>query len=59
MSLTEQDLLSALRELYEASKDMTSGSLPSGDYLELYHLALKWAERLIRTDDRSGQLSHM
>ena len=57
MSLAEQDLLSALRELCESSKVMTSGSLPTGDQLDRYLQATAWAERLIRQNDRNQELS--
>jgi len=47
MTLLEYDLLSALRELYEASKEMTSGELPTDEQLERHQQALSWAERVM------------
>ena len=55
MSLIEDDLLAALRELYGSSKDMTSGKLPSAEAMERYHLALTWAERVMKSAE-GGQV---
>lgn len=52
MTLIEGDLLSALRELYEASKVMTSGQVTSADDMQRYYQALSWAERVIKTAER-------
>jgi hypothetical protein len=49
--MAEEDLLSALTELFEASKAMTSGSLHTAAEMERYQLALSWAERLIRSSN--------
>lgn len=48
MTHLEQDLLAALKELYEASSMMTSGQLPSADDLERYQRSLGWTERVIK-----------
>lgn len=48
MTLIEEDLLGALRELYESSKLLTNGQLPSAADMERYHLALARAERMFR-----------
>lgn len=47
MSIIEEDLLSALKELLEASLIMTNGSLPSADEFERYHRAIEWSKRVI------------
>jgi len=52
MTLIETDLLSALKELHEASKAMTSGHVPSGDDVERYSRALAWSERVIKSAER-------
>lgn len=52
MTLEEQDLLAALKELLEASKSMTSGALPSAQDLERYHNAVIWAKRVIDRTER-------
>ena len=48
MTLIEYDLLSALKELYESSMEMTNGRLPSANDLERYYQALAWSERVIK-----------
>ena len=58
MSMTEEDLLSALTELYEASQAMTSGMLHSAEDMERYYLALSWAERLIRLHKNPTERTH-
>jgi hypothetical protein len=55
-TILEEDLLSALVELYETSKNMTSGNLPTGTELERYHQALAWSERVIKLAE-SGKRS--
>lgn len=47
MTLIEEDLLAALKELLEASLTMTSGKLPSAQDMERYHRAIEWSERVI------------
>lgn len=49
MTLIEDDLLSALKELYESSNIMTSGQIPSADDMQRYYQALTWAERVIKS----------
>ena len=49
MTLIEDDLLSALKELCEASKVMTSGQVSSADDMQRYYQALAWAERVIKS----------
>jgi pterin-4a-carbinolamine dehydratase len=52
MTLTEQDLLAALKELQEAALAMTSGKLPSASELERYHHAIDWSKRVIDRAER-------
>ena len=47
MTLIEDDLLSALKELQEASLAMTSGKLTSAQELERYLQAIEWSKRVI------------
>jgi pterin-4a-carbinolamine dehydratase len=47
MTLIEDDLLSALKELQEASLAMTSGQLPSSQDIERYQQAIEWSKRVI------------
>ena len=52
MTLIEDDLLSALKELLETSQAMTSGRLPSAFELERYLRALEWSKRVISLAER-------
>lgn len=52
MTLIEDDLLSALRELQEASLAMTSGKLPTASELERYQRAIEWSKRVIALAER-------
>ena len=54
-TMSEEDLLSALTELYESSLAMTSVALYSAAEMERYQLALSWAERLIRQDKNTTE----
>ena len=47
MTLIENDLLTALKELREASLAMTSGKLHSGSEMDRYTQALEWSQRVI------------
>jgi len=47
VTLIEDDLLAALKELSEAALAMTSGRLPTSQELERYHRAIAWSERVI------------
>jgi hypothetical protein len=47
VTLLENDLHAALKELVEASLAMTSGKLPSADDMERYHRAIAWSKRVI------------
>ncbi|MDD2735198.1 MAG: hypothetical protein PHF56_14775 [Desulfuromonadaceae bacterium] len=47
MTLMEDDLLAALKELQEASLAMTTGKLPSASDLERFHRAIEWSKRVI------------
>jgi hypothetical protein len=51
MTLVEEDLLAALKELYESSKVMTDGKRTTGEEMNRYYQAQAWAERLIRLHD--------
>ena len=53
VSLIEDDLLAALRELREASLAMTSGKLPTSYELERYHQAIAWSERVIELAEKT------
>jgi hypothetical protein len=48
MTLIEDDLLAALKELYETSKLITSGEFTAGD-MERYYRALAWSERVMKS----------
>ena len=52
MTLIEDDLLSALKELLEASLTMTSGSLHTAEELERYQRAIEWSKRVITLAER-------
>lgn len=47
MTLLEEDLFSALRELLEISEIMTSGQQFSADDMERFHRSKAWAKRVI------------
>lgn len=53
MTMMEDDLLSALKELVEASQAMTSGQLPTADEMERYNRAIAWSKRVIDLAERS------
>lgn len=53
VTVMEDDLLAALKELYEASLAMTSGRLPSGNDMERYNRAIEWSKRVITLAERS------
>jgi hypothetical protein len=53
VTLMEDDLLSALKELHEASLAMTSGRLPTADEMERYNRAIEWSKRVITLAERS------
>ena len=53
MTLIEDDLLTVLKELLEASLAMTSGRLPTADEMERYNRAIKWSKRVIAFAERS------
>lgn len=46
-----EDLLSALKELLEASSVMATGRLPTESQLERYMRAKEWAGRLINREE--------
>lgn len=56
MTLIEEDLYAALRELYESSKTMTSGGRTTGEEMNRYYQALACAERLIRLEKTEEKL---
>lgn len=59
MTLVEEDLFAALKELYESSKIMTNGSRTTGEEMNRYYQALAWAERLLKlaeTEERLGTI---
>lgn len=47
MTLLEEDLLAALKELHTASQAAISGCLLSTDELERLHKANEWSKRVI------------
>jgi len=53
VTMMEDDLLAALKELHEASLAMTSGKLPTGDDMERYNRAIEWSKRVITLAERS------
>jgi pterin-4a-carbinolamine dehydratase len=53
MTMMEDDLLSALKELTEASLAMTCGQLPSADEMQRYNQAIEWSKRVIALAERS------
>jgi pterin-4a-carbinolamine dehydratase len=52
MTLIESDLLSALKELQEASLKMTSGKLQSTEDMDRFHRAIAWSNRVIALAER-------
>ena len=52
MTLIEDDLLAALKELQEASLAMTNGQLSSTNDLVKYQQAIEWSKRLISLAER-------
>ncbi|NVN92833.1 MAG: hypothetical protein HXX11_19865 [Desulfuromonadales bacterium] len=53
MTLIEEDLLAALKELQESALAMTSGRLPSSRELERYQRAIAWSKKVIALAERS------
>ena len=53
VTLIEDDLLTVLKELREASLAMTSGRLPSADEMERYNRAIEWSNRVITLAEKS------
>jgi hypothetical protein len=53
MTMMEDDLLTVLKELMEASLAMTSGQLPSADNMQRYNQAIEWSKRVIDLAERS------
>ena len=53
VSLIEDDLLAALKELREASLAMTSGKLHTGKEMERYHQAIAWSVRVIELAEKT------
>jgi hypothetical protein len=53
VTLIEDDLVTVLKELLEASQAMTSGRLPSSDDMERYNRAIEWSNRVIAFAERS------
>ena len=51
--MIEDDLLTVLKELLEASMAMTSGKLPSADNMERYNRAIVWSKRVIELAEKS------
>ncbi len=53
MTLLEEDLLAALKELYESSKLMTSGSRISSEEMTRYYQSLAWTERVLKLANKT------
>lgn len=53
MTLNEDDLLAALKELQEASLAMTGGSLHSADEMQRYVKAIARSKRMIELAERA------
>ena len=53
MTLIENDLLAALKELQETSLLMTSGQLRSAEEMERYHQAIAWSNRVIELAEKT------
>jgi len=53
VTLVEDYLLSALKELLETSLVMISGKLPSADDMERYSKAIEWSKRVIELAEKS------
>lgn len=51
--MLEEDLLTVLKELHEASLAMTNGKLHSASDLERYNRAIEWSKRVITLAERS------
>ena len=52
VTLIENDLLAALKELMQSSLAMTSGKLPSASDLDRYQQAIEWSKRVITFAER-------
>jgi len=53
LTMMEEDLLTVLKELHEASLAMTNGKLHSASDLERYNRAIEWSKRVITLAERS------
>ena len=53
MTMLEGDLLAALKELMDASSDLTDGRLPSGSDRERFNKAIVWSKRVIERAEKS------
>jgi hypothetical protein len=53
VTLIEDDLLTVLKELQEASLAITSSKLPSADDMDRYRKAIVWSKRVIAFAERS------
>jgi hypothetical protein len=53
VTMMEDDLLTVLKELQEASLAMTSGQLPSADDMQRYQQTIEWSKRVISLAERS------
>ena len=52
MTLIEDDLFSALKELQEASLVITNCQLPLASDLERYQRAIEWSKRVVALAER-------
>jgi hypothetical protein len=50
--MMEEELLTVLKELHEASLSMTSGNLTSAEQMERYYQAIEWSKRVIALAER-------
>jgi hypothetical protein len=52
VTLLEEDLLTVLKELQEASLAMTNGKLTSAEEMERFYRAIEWSKRVISLAER-------
>jgi pterin-4a-carbinolamine dehydratase len=53
VTLIEDDLLTALKELLDASLATNSDKLPTASDMERYNRAIEWSKRVIELAERS------
>ncbi len=53
MTMLEEDLFAALKELYESSRTMTNGTRISSEEMTRYYQALAWSERVLALAEKT------